>query len=312
MTTIEKEFIVFATTKQFAIPVDKNKDPMEMYENATVKYSPILTSNGSVRGVDISDEKKLPEFVKMIGVSPNSPEWDSRVDEFYWDFEVPIPFATVKDSVIYNGLRLNASYEIKDGIKVPKKLRDFILYNLMMQDNKVCKDINQHGKSNYYEFFMIDVSEEKKKQEEKAQQSKKVTIELAKILSQSDTEEGLTKLRQIVGLLGVNVSSISAVSMSASQCIGELYKISTQKPDKLLALLGDKYLANRLKATQLIDANIITVSDEKYYYKDELIGKYSDLIKFLSSSENQDIVNNMESVLQQFILMSNLEEINSL
>ena len=312
MTTIEREFIVFAATKPFAVAVDKNKDPMEMYENATVKYSPVLTANGSVRGIDISDEKLLPEFVRMIGVSPSSPNWDSSVDEFYWDFEVPIPFGVVDNGVVTKGLRLNASYEIKNGIKVPKKLRDYILYNLMVQDSKVCKDINQHGKTNYYEFYMIDVSEERKKQEEKAQQTKKVTIELAKVLSESDTEEGLTKLRQIVGLLGINVSSISAVSMTASQCIAELYKISTQKPDKLLSLLGDKYLSNRLKASQLLDANIITLSDEKYYYQDELIGKYSDLIKFISSSENKDTVDKMESTLQQFILMSNLEEINSL
>ena len=314
-TDIEhREYIVFAVRKKFTIAVDKAKDPnVELYENATIKYCPCVTPNGTARGVSIEDEKQIPDFVRKIGVSGNSPEWDSRVQEFYWDYEYPIKFGTVVNGLVTGGTRLNCSYKETNGVKIPVNLNDYMLYNMLIQDSKVSSDVSSFDEdNNYYEFYLVDISSEKKKIEEKAKVTKDVAIKIGALLASSDTEEGISKIKQIVGLLGIGVSSITAPSLSIGQCVIELQKIAAAKPEKLIAAIDDKFLASRLKANQLVDAGIITVSDDKYYYNEEAIGKYAEFIKFLSKSENKDVVDNMDIVLSQRIMAANLEEISSL
>ena len=304
MVTKQKELkaLVFAVKKPFATPVQGSQSNLdELFVGASRKYSPRFEHRGPARGISLDDEKNVPAFIKAIGVSTNSSEWDEKVEDYWTEWEYPIKFGEIKNGVADGGNPIDAGYEIREGKIYPNNLEDYILYNLMMNDPDKCAPSEEYwDNKESYTYFIVDLTEQKQRVNEGIKSQAKVTIALAKVLEEGDLE----KMQYLIALRGINYTAIEALNLTSEEASLELMKMAAAKGDELLKAVEDTKLNVKVKAKCYIDANIITKSGETYYYNDEPIGKLKDLLLYLELPTNSGNLSRMESQFEKIKLMS--------
>lgn len=297
---VERKAIIFAVKNQFAIGANGETNVIEsFFEGSKFKYSVPYNGRGLLKAISIEDEKKIPAFTQLIGISHNSPDWDTAVSDFWADYTYGIPFGEIKpNGTVEGGVEIDGSYIEENGIIRPVEIQDYILYNLLIKDNTVAKDKSLYEVSKNYYVFMLDSMEEKRKQSEIIKQSQTLIIKQAELLNGEDSVE---KMRLVVSILGKQYSPFEALTLKQEDCVHQISIIVKDSPESFLKLVDDKNLKQRSLIVRLLDANIIRKDGTVYFKTDDnsRLGEYSTLINYLRSESSKNevevLLNKLES-----------------
>lgn len=279
MQTEEKIILVNPTIRTTHL------DP-DFYYGTEKRYVPCMVDGMAARGIDINYEKVCPEFVRAVGVSPTSPDWDLKVREYYADFVYPVPFPDDDDIIAYH--KLDAGFVITDdGVLKPNKFKDYMLYNMMIQDSLVLVSDNITDPSmTNYDFVITDLSAKEKMDAEKHRLGKDAIIAYVNQIN-DDSEEGTNKIKLILAnnakLLGLTAASFHKIDRVRAEML--LKRLSESNPKEFITSTKDKYLTERATFLQGLELGVITTDvNGSYVYKEITLGSTKEAIKQLHAN----------------------------
>ncbi|MEO7397227.1 MAG: hypothetical protein ABIW84_01550 [Ilumatobacteraceae bacterium] len=102
------------------------------------------------------------------------------------------------------------------------------------------------------------------------------------------------KMEDVCRLIGLHVKG-----MSKTQSQAALEQRAMDKPDDILDVFTDKDKEVKIFLKKLVDKNVITISDRKYYHGKELLGIGEDYaVEFLKDSNNRELVGQLNKLLK--------------
>lgn len=254
--------------------------PDGIKEEATVVYSAGLkrSTRNVAKGLSEQEEQEL--LPSVIGVSINDNTFRERADEYWSNFSRIIP---------HEGLELDASYTIKDGKKFPRNFDQYVLVNLMLNDENVTQDKSMNFG---YKFMIINVESEKQKDIEKFANSKVANAYLVKLLA--DESQNMTQqLRDILVFYKektkLSMWDIDNIPRNELEMI--ISKYAVESPESFLKVSQNELLKVRAFIKRLKDAAIIDLLGEFYYDKTEKLG---------TQTQFANVLNNDSSTYQRY------------
>ena len=296
---IEKKAIVFAVennqylSKKFLEDVPSASD---------LRYTTGFKGKVVKKGISLAEETKMPELWNAVNADPKSPNFIESVNEYWNDFEVLIPSGIIEKGIVDGGMTLDAGYRVDEstGYIYPNNFINYALYNLMIDDDTVCKDIaNWDGRGNY-NYFMISNESVEKIAQESLDQEIKITEVLHKALTfDLDTIKNLVKVysKQYVQ------SDIEAFTiLEAKQAI---VKMAKEEKEGLTKGVSDTKLGVKAKIAEYITYGLITEQQDAFYIKeDKIANKKSELTLYVENAVNQKVIFDLD---KQVLLLKKRE-----
>lgn len=258
----------------------------DFYYGTEKRYFPCMVDGMAARGIDINYEKTCPEFVRAVGVSPTSPDWDLKVREYYADFVYPIPFPDDDEIIAYH--KLDAGFVITDdNVLKPNKFKDFMLYNMMKQDPTVLESDNIIDPTlTNYDFVITDLSAKEKADAEKHRLGKEALLAYVALIS-DNSEEGTNKIKLVLAnnakLLALTAASFNKIDRVRAEML--LDRLSKSNPKEFITSTKDKYLTERATFLQGLELGTITTDvNGSYVYKEITLGNTKESIRQLNAN----------------------------
>lgn len=289
----ERKAIVFAVMKPFAISAD-NKDLTILYNDKTKSYSGGFKDGQPMRGIPLEMEAKIPAFAQTIATTPTSDQWFKEVNDYWAEFTYPIKFGKIINKETVGGTEIDASYEEQDGKVYPKNLRDYCLYEMLVQDRHVAKDKDAYSDSLNYAYFLVDKGQELQDEKDGIDLKREYITKLSKVLDEYDAP----KLRIVIsGLMEDGESIFGLKSLSLGQLQKRLMDLGGDKQSKFLLAIKDKELTLKARIKELVEASILVISGNTYFYLNESIGDLDDMLRYMKSPDNTQTLEKMKQKL---------------
>ena len=210
---------------------------------------------------------------KIIGISPNSEEWNEKTQEFWADFKVAVP--TDKP------LQLEIGFT-KDGNKVvPINLNDYMKYNFAKLSSKVAWRKDQVINKATYDFYMEDLREIKQRDISEYETRKKADRAFLKLVNSDDVNEK-AKIDYLLNLLGTQFIG----KMTDADKEMALEKIKDDDNKAFLEAISDINLEAKSLLAEAVKYGIIVVTGNSYWYDNLLLGdNYEETLGYLLAKE---------------------------
>lgn len=309
---IERHATVFAVGHDFAIPSSRGKargeaSINELYDNAFKTFSPSFVQNGHGKinkGVKTEHEKKMPAFASLLGVSVNSPNWEQEVRTFWIEYEEKLPFGRIENGEVVGGRAINASYTIaEDGNIYPDEIQDYIIYELMLVDRYVGRQLEDWGQKDNFKFFCIDTEVLESKKKDELEIDLRATRALAKLEKDPDSTD---KMRYILCVIpDSGYLAMDALKLEKPDLLREMVKLVKDRPRVLLDALATPNLASKAFLTQLVESSLIRKIGTDYFLDNQILGKESDAIAYLNSPTHAEEVQVLRTKLDTFQTLGN-------
>jgi hypothetical protein len=210
-----------------------------------------------IRGLTPQEEEMY--LSKIIGISPNSEEWNEKTQEFWADFKVAVP--TDKP------LQLEIGFT-KDGNKVvPINLNDYMKYNFAKLSSKVAWRKDQVINKATYDFYMEDLREIKQR-------------DISEYETRNVNEKA--KIDYLLNLLGTQFIG----KMTDADKEMALEKIKDDDNKAFLEAISDINLEAKSLLAEAVKYGIIVVTGNSYWYDNLLLGdNYEETLGYLLAKE---------------------------
>lgn len=128
---------------------NKSRVPSDVYKDSVTKIGSEwkADSRDVIRG--LTHEEAVVVLPSIVGVEPDSPNWDNTVKEFWADYTVRVP---------HEGLELNI-WEDEDGYPSTRNAKDWITYKFCQKSSKVATSELDRENIAMYPFFIEDDKE---------------------------------------------------------------------------------------------------------------------------------------------------------
>lgn len=299
--TVKRTANVFAVGEMRLI--DKEQAKLLLFAEKK-RYTGGLKGNSLHRAIPAGKEAKYTQFVSDLGVSPSSPEWANAVRQYWANFTDFIPFGELSDlGKVVGGKEINASYtEEEDGSISVENLKDFCLYEMMMNDNYVATSPDLYEQKSQFAFFCIDSAIENQKSKELTAITEKAIIEFSKLLMPAgDGKDNTPQLKAIAAFMDNEISGIHAKAMDRTDAISSIKKVMDKTPQKLLDAIADTSLKFKVLVRQAVEAGAISLNGLTYYYQNEQIGNELDMIAFLKDPNNDNDLKKVRKIIEEFV-----------
>jgi len=270
------------------IPKISNRQlPVDITKDCAIVYSPGLKrgTKSVARPIPYEVEEQL--LPSIIGVSPKSEIWASKVLDFWSDFTVNVP-AT--------GKTINGSYEEKEGRIIPEEVNDYLFLESLLQDDSVAKSEDD---AEYLPYYLVDEEKDKKF---KMEQAKSLTaLEKAFLaLLNNPNKKPITYILNLkkseIGLTFAEIGRLNDEEL-------EYYfrELKNKLGLDLLPIINDEHLKEKSFIYSLVDAGIISVTGETYIYNNIILGEsLNDTVIWIKSPSNSAEVQKLQASLSAF------------
>lgn len=293
--SIERKALVFSLMKNTYYP----KDFREEFVGVEMKYTPGFKGKQVARGVKLEDEKKVPALIREVGVDTNNPNWTEKSEDFWAEWAYGVPVGLVTDGKkIEGGTEIDGSYAVdKDGIIYPSNPFDYFLLNLMQEDDKVAKDIEEWPFRSEYEFFLIDKTIQQKKEQDTIKKTSDVYIKTAKLLAIEGKQD---IIKYILQIYKKDISPIEILTYDKSKLKEALLQLSKENPDAILeAMKDEEVLSFKAFGKQLIHSGGISLNGNAYFYQNEKIASNDDeLLMWIKNPENNGVIAKLQAHIE--------------
>lgn len=258
-----------------------------------------FAENGDVgRGLTFEEEKLyLPE---ILGISPESPNWDTRTKEYWASISVRVPWPEGIELEVGKNFKedKDANGKLVDKVGVPINLSDYILYKFCLKHRNVGNEKEVINKSTKIHFYIEDPEKEIKRKKE----GQVVKMEAYKILTENSENDRF--LTGIILVLGDKLKRYytNLDSMTIDDKLLEVTDIAEQYPHDFVEASKSSDLEwkaflitciNNGSLTRLPNTEIITSYEDG---QDRQLGSsYQEAIGYLKAENNREFTKRLES-----------------
>lgn len=257
-------------------PVQSSAFADELLEASTFNYCPPLDRNTRTELTGLSREEMDKFLPSVINVSPNSPDFLAKVEEYYREFSEEIPFKGKELDVTLNS----------DGL--PLKPTDYLLYRIVMQDKVVAKGVDVASADGKFFYYKLEsLSDLQKQQEDVYSVQKEGRTAMTKLSNFEDTPEKNRVLKSIVLLhrqtLGLGIDEVNNASRVTTEI--HLSKILDKNPKAISDAYADKDITIKAQIELFLDFGLLNMEgDEIFYEGSKLSNNKSTLIGVLRAN----------------------------
>lgn len=295
--SVEKKAVVFSLMKNTYFP----KPFLDEFVGVNMNYTPGFKDRQIARGVKLEDEKRVPAFIREVGVGVNSPEWTEKSEEYWaeWTYKVPVGLIS-EASKIEGGTEINAGYKVDtEGIIYPNNINDYMLYNLMVQDDKVAKSTAEWAFRNDYDFFLVDKEVQQKQEVDAVKKSAQVLVKVAKLIGTEGKED---IIRYILQVYKKDVSPIEVLVYNKTQLQEALMNLAKESPESIIeATKDEENLVHKAFAKQIIHSGGILPQGNSFFYNNDKIANSEDeLLLWIKNPENNGVIAKLQAQIEYY------------
>lgn len=244
--------------------------PKEVISESVTKIGGAITSSGVVlTGLTFDEQKKY--MPQLVGVKEDHPEFTQRVEKFFSNISLAVPF---------EGLKLNITVN-ENG--EPQSPREWISYKFCLASKQVANSKAEvYSDPNYLCYIEDEVANEKVKAAS-LQVKKEAYIEYAKI------SEDEVKFDWIIRVLAkvYNDSANAVAKLSKDQRDIKMSEYVDKNPAKFIEICKDKDLEFRAQIESMVDKGVLQRIGNRLINGSEPIGEDVDsAIAYLKQSTN--------------------------
>ncbi len=309
MAVIERKAKVFSVFNNEYLPASF----IENFDNKSVSYTAGFGDTGLSVGIPVSKQTKCPEFVKVVGVDPNNPNWTEEVANFWAEFEYKVPLGKIgKNNKVEDGLEIDGSYEeSEDGKLHPVDVKGYILLNLMENDIEVAKSVGDWPHKSQYKFFCLDTTKQKQEEEKSIKDAGLVLLRTAKLISKKDNNEVLKFILQI---FNTDVSPIEIGTYNRLDLEAGIMQLAQTKPSALVEATEEGYnLEQKAFIRELVHSGAINQQGSVYFNGvNKLASSDEEMIRWLLDPTNGNTIQQLQAVISNYRATNVIKPANSL
>lgn len=232
-----------------------------------------------IRGLSPEEERVI--LPNIVGLNPTDQQFPARVRDYWADYSV---MPTVE------GIKLNIATEQREatvnGTKVmldlPINEEDYITYKFCMQSSKVAKTKEQLSNLGQYDFYLVNLEEEKEKAMSEFTIKKDSDIAFGRLVTKFPENED--KVNWILQMIKKPQEHFSE-SMSQIEKEMMLSKKKDESPVLFLNIANDVDLEQKAFLSKAIAFGIMTIEGYDYFNGDKNLGPEKSAISKLKSPE---------------------------
>lgn len=258
-------------------PVQSSAFADELLEASTFNYCPPLDRNTRTELTGLSREEMDKFLPNVINVSPNSPDFLAKVEDYYREFSEEIPF---------RGKELDITLDDKTGL--PIKPTDYLLYRIVMLDKVVAKGEDVKSADGKFFYYKLESLTELQEQQESAYSVEKdAVVAFTKLTQTEDTPQQTRILKSIVLLyrqsLNLGIDEVNGASRITTEI--HLKKILEKNPKAIVDAYADKDITIKAQIELFLDFGLVNMEgDEIFYEGSKLSNNKTSLIGVLRSN----------------------------
>jgi hypothetical protein len=288
----------------------KEKDllPGDSSEDSKLIIGSSMTrSGGSAKGISIEEENKyLPD---LIDSDPTKQDWKIKVDEYWKNIRVPIPFGSGKKLEVGFEYKTQEDadndkeidFEVRPGITArilegknavrPINVADYVLYRYCLIYSRVAKSKDVMYASPNIRFYLFSEEEERRTKVSGLNLYKKAFAKFIEI--STDVE----KMKDILYAMRIDISSLKT-SVDIELTLDTLIK---DRPNEFLEIANNKQLAMRSFVEKCITRVLLKrlPHTETILYDTTVIGNtMEEAIAYLTEERNRPVYTTLEARLK--------------
>lgn len=260
--------------KAFIKPVPRATGlPIEIQRENPVPYTPGFKEGTTsvIKGITFEEQKKL--LPNLIGVSDSSPDYQNKVDEFYYEFTFAIPF---------DGMFIEVGIN-EDGS--PVNIREYILGKLMTEDRRVAKKEEDIENSHFFDYTLVYQDEENKKEIKKYEKQKEADIEFVKLISSVENKSKIKHLA-VVNKDFFKLTVFAINELTEPQRELKLKEFVNTDPVLFLKQIKNENLKYLSFIHSALDIGMYSQAGESIYFEDSQIGVSIDNVAEVLKSDS--------------------------
>lgn len=293
MEIIEKKAKVFAIDNNKYLP----KEFIEEVSASDVRYITGFKGKIVKKGVSIEEETKIPQFWSLINAEPKSQNFVQAVND-YWDlYETLIPVGAITNNIVTGGISLDAGYtKDEQGMIHPNVLEDYILFNLLSDDDTVCTDIEEWSARGNYVFFLIMEENIEKLIKDTTLDKKKFNNIVHELL-----KEDIDKLKNLVRVYSKAYTTYEIEKMDKDKVDAAIMEMAEKEKEALEKGYNDKNLAKRVKLVEYLNSGAIELKDGSYFIgEDKIADKELDTLRYIHDATNAKVILELDKQVMIF------------
>lgn len=306
--TVERKAKVFSVNNNEYLPPSF----IENFDNKTVSYTAGFGETGLSVGIPVSEQAKCPQFIKVVGVDPNNPNWTEKVSDFWAEFEYKIPLGKIgKNNKVEDGLEIDGSYsKDESGVIHPVDVNGYILLNLMENDIEVAKSVVDWPYKNQYKFFCLDTTKQKEEEDKAVKDAGLVLRRTATLISKKDNNEILKFILQI---FNADVSPIEIGTYNRLDLEAGIMQLAQTKPNAIIEATEEGYnLEQKAFIRELVHSGAINQQGSTYFHGvNKLATTDEEMIRWLLDPVNVNTIQQLQAVIANYRATNVIKPANS-
>lgn len=226
-----------------------------------------------IRGLSVEEEERF--LPNIIGIQPNSENWDQAVKAYWADYTI---------NVTTTGLELEIGFK-EDG-KTPLNLKHYMDYKFCVENSNVAVTDEELDNKDIKSFFIIDYSKLQDEKLAKNRLLKEADKEFV-LLTSDDTSESRTKVTHILTVLS---GYGDTMGLSYEMREMKLRELKEENPQRFLEVVKDKNIADHALLQKALSVGEVTLEGETYFLQDMRMGSGKrEAIGWLQDNNNSSI-----------------------
>lgn len=216
----------------------------------------------------LSKDEEIEFLPDIIGVRPNSEQWNSAVREYWLNYVIDVPEAGL-ELIIGKG---------EDG--KPLNLPDYIAYNFANKHVLVASTKDQLLNKEAFPYYMVNSQDE----DAKIKSAYEVGVLADRAFTALVEKNQEDKARWVYDIVRERDNPINPPEQDMMIM---LKSIKDKNPQKFVEAMRDKNLETKFLINQFIRAGVLTKEGNTYFNADQSLGVESELIAYLETPTNQ-------------------------
>lgn len=309
LETIERKAKVFSVFNNDYLPTTF----VENFDNKSVSYTAGFNDTGLAIGIPVAKQSKCPDFVRIVGVDTNNPNWTEEVANFWAEFEYKVPLGKIgKNNKVEEGVEIDGSYSVDEkGNIFPVDIKGYILLNLMENDGEVAKSVSDWPYKDQYKFFCLDTTKQKQEEEKSIKDASLVIRKTANLISKKDNNNQLKFILQVFNneVSPIEVSGYDRLALEAG-----VMELAKTNPTAIIDATDENFnLEQKAFIRELVHSGAINQQGSTYFHNtNRLASTDEEMIRWLLDPVNNNVITQLQAVIANYRATNVIKPTNSL
>lgn len=278
------------------------KEAPDVFADSDMSFGSFFDGSTPVRPLNFYEEEEI--MPKLIGVSKNSPDFESKVEDFMHSLTVKVHPRTGKTL----NVTIRQIKKVNDGngeeivIEIPEAPLDYLMYRLALKHHRVAKSFEESiDAPNGVKFYIEDKEQEiKRKANIFLIQSlaNKLWIEMAS--DEDIIKQNAQKISHIFELTR-DIHDETPKDKKLMEKVMILNdKVVKEFPEVFSEIAQDKNLENKVLIVRGLEYNVLTKIGNTFYDNDEPLGESLDeVVLYMNNPKHSDYIGKLTARIEQ-------------